>query len=304
MEQNLNQYKIFYSVAQHGNISHAAEKLYISQPAISKAITKLEESLKITLFTRNPRGVILTNEGQILFEQLKIAFDAIDIGEEKINNINKLGIGHIKIGASATLSKYILLPYLKEFIQKYPHIKISIECQSSYHTLKLLESNKIDIALIVKPETEKNVEFYSVGKYEDIFIATQTYLDNLNLRENNLDYDVKGFEQDLFKSANLMLLDEENVTRMYVDSYFKSNNIEVKQILEVNNMDLLIEFARIGLGIACVIKEFVNDDLKNKTVVEIPLTQPFKKRSVGFACLKNVELSNSVKSFVEYIKTK
>lgn len=303
MEQNLNQYKIFYSVAQFGNISHAAEKLYISQPAISKAITKLEENLNTTLFTRNPRGVILTNEGKILYEQLKIAFDAINIGEEKINNINKLGIGHIKIGASATLSKYILLSYLKGFIEKYPHIKISIECQSSNLTLKLLESNKIDIALIVKPETDRNIEFSPVGKYEDIFIATQTYLDNLHMRENNLD-DENNFEQNLFKNANLMLLDEENVTRMYVDSYFKSNDIEVNHVLEVNNMDLLIEFARIGLGVACVIKEFVFDELKNKSVVEIPLQKRFDKRTIGFAYHKNAELSNSVKSFVDHISSK
>ena len=302
MEQNLNQYKIFYSVAQYGNISRAADNLYISQPAISKAIVKLEETLNTKLFLRNPRGVVLTDEGKILFDQLKIAFEAISIGEEKLNNINKLGIGHIKIGASATLSKYVLLPYLKGYIEDYPHIKISIECQSSYHTLKLLENNKIDIALIVKPEIEKNINFIPVGQYEDIFIATQKYLDFMQQRENNNESEV-FVEKEFFSNANLMLLDEENVTRMYVDNYFHRNNIEVKQVLEVNNMDLLIEFARIGLGVAGVIKEFVLDDLKKGTVREIPLATPFQKRTIGFAYQKNIELSNSLRSFIEYINT-
>ena len=67
MEQNLSQYKIFYEVAKAGNISKAAKELYISQPAISKAISKLEDSLGLSLFTRSSRGVQLTSEGEILF---------------------------------------------------------------------------------------------------------------------------------------------------------------------------------------------------------------------------------------------
>jgi len=193
MEQNLNQYKIFYTVASVGNISHAAEKLYISQPAISKSISKLEEGLNTTLFVRNTRGVVLTNEGKILYEHLKTAFEAIDSGENIIRKINELGIGHIKIGASTTLCKYILLPYLKGFIEKFPHIKISIECQSSYHTLKLLENNKIDIALVVKPEKLNNIEFYPITDFNDVFIATETYLENLHLRENDVNISKKEF---------------------------------------------------------------------------------------------------------------
>lgn len=300
MEQNLNQYKIFYTVAEMGNISHAAEKLYISQPAISKAISKLEEGLNTTLFLRNPRGVILTNEGKILFDYISNAFKEINQGEEKIKKINELGIGHIKIGASATLCKYILIPYLKDFIEKYPHIKITIECQSSFHTLKLLKNKKIDLALIVKTEDDKNVEFNPIGEYEDIFVATQTYLNNLHLREEDFAENSKKYELELFKNANIMLLDEENVTRLYIDNYLKSNGYEVNQILEVNNMDLLIELARIGLGVGCVIKEFVSDDLNSGNIKEIKLNNPIKKRTVGFAYMKNDFMSNSVKSFIDF----
>jgi len=97
-----------------------------------------------------------------------------------------------------------------------------------------------------------------------------------------------------------MMLDEENVTRQYVDNYFKSNNIEVKQILEVNNMDLLIEFAKIGLGIACVIREFVLNDLNANIIKEIPIETPMEKRTVGFAYSKSVSPNNSVQSFIDY----
>lgn len=327
MDQNLSLYRIFYSVANTGNISHSAKELYISQPAISKAIRKLEDSLDTTLFIRSSRGVHLTEEGKILYEHVKNAFHSISLGEANLKQINELGIGHIRIGVSTTLCKYVLLPYLKSFIEAYPHVKITIDCQSTFHTLKLLEANKIDIGLICKSDNTKNIDFFSIGEIEDIFVATKTYIDNLRLREqdpvrddsshatslNKEDAFLDIVSQNpnhscnditLFKDANLMLLDKDNITRVYIDHYFEENNIEINQILEINNMDLLIEFAKIGLGVACVIKEFVLDDLKNKSIVEIPLTAPINKRTIGFAYSKNADMSESMKNFIHFYKNK
>ena len=142
MEQNLSQYKIFYEVAKAGNISKAAKELYISQPAISKAISKLEDSLGLSLFTRSSRGVQLTSEGEILFEHTREAFDALDRGEQELKRIQEFDIGHLRIGVSNTLCKYILLPYLKTFIDQYPHMKVTIESQATAQTLARLEQQR------------------------------------------------------------------------------------------------------------------------------------------------------------------
>lgn len=143
MENTLSLYHIFYTVARHGNISKAANELYISQPAISKAIKKLEESLSVTLFHRNSRGVTLTDEGKVIYNQTVLAFEALEKGEEDLKRIRKLGIGHLRIGVSTTLCKYLLLSYLKEFVERYPHIKITIQCQSTFDTMELLLKDKI-----------------------------------------------------------------------------------------------------------------------------------------------------------------
>ena len=126
MNQNLSSYRIFYTVANTGNISKAAKELYISQPAISKSIQKLEESVGCKLFSRSSRGVVLTEEGKLLYEHVSSAFETLNLGEEKLRRSIELGVGHLKIGVSATLCKYMLLPYLKEFIRRNPHISISI----------------------------------------------------------------------------------------------------------------------------------------------------------------------------------
>lgn len=299
MEHNLNQLKIFYTVASEGNISKAARKLFISQPAISMAVSKLEENLDVMLLKRSAKGVHMTYEGKILFEQLKTAFNAIDIGEQKIKNIKNLGVGKIKIGASASLCKYILIPFLKEYIEENPHIKIVIECQSSAKSLELLENGKLDIALVVQPENNTKSEFLALGEFEDIFIANKTYIDNLILREKK---DLTT--NDILKKGNLMLLDEENLSRVFVDKYLKENKIEAKGIIEVTNMDLLIDFAKIGMGISCVIKQFVNDDLKQGNITELMLETPMNKRTIGFVYPYAKSRSTSANLFIDFIKGK
>lgn len=295
MNQNLSSYRIFYTVANTGNISKAAKELYISQPAISKSIQKLEESVDCKLFSRSSRGVVLTDEGKLLYEHVSEAFETLTMGEEKLKRSIELGVGHLKIGVSSTLCKYLLLPYLKEFIRQNPHISISISCQSTNDTLKLLEDNKIDIGLIGKPENLKNIHFDFLEEIEDIFVAAKDYLRNLKAR---------GIQKDhILQSSTLMLLDKNNMTRQYIDDYLQENQIIIKDSIDISDMDLLIDFARIGVGVACVIKNFVREDLENGTLMEIPLGFPIHKREVGFAYKTTTKPSKSLAEFIHFYKT-
>ena len=295
MNQNLSSYRIFYTVANTGNISKAAKELYISQPAISKSIQKLEESVGCKLFSRSSRGVVLTDEGKLLYEHVSEAFETLTMGEEKLKRSIELGVGHLKIGVSSTLCKYLLLPYLKEFIRQNPHISISISCQSTNDTLKLLEDNKIDIGLIGKPENLKNIHFDFLEEIEDIFVAAKDYLRNLKAR---------GIQKDhILQSSTLMLLDKNNMTRQYIDDYLQENQIIIKDSIDISDMDLLIDFARIGVGVACVIKNFVRQDLENGTLMEIPLGFPIHKREVGFAYKTTTKPSKSLAEFIHFYKT-
>ena len=295
MNQNLSSYRIFYTVANTGNISKAAKELYISQPAISKSIQKLEESVGCKLFSRSSRGVVLTDEGKLLYEHVSEAFETLTMGEEKLKRSIELGVGHLKIGVSSTLCKYLLLPYLKEFIRQNPHISIPIPCQSTNDTLKLLEDNKIDIGLIGKPENLKNIHFDFLEEIEDIFVAAKDYLRNLKAR---------GIQKDhILQSSTLMLLDKNNMTRQYIDDYLQENQIIIKDSIDISDMDLLIDFARIGVGVGCVIKNFFREDLENGTLMEIPLGFPIHKREVGFAYKTTTKPSKSLAEFIHFYKT-
>ena len=294
MNQNLSSYRIFYTVANAGNISKAAKELYISQPAISKSIQKLEESLECKLFSRSSRGVALTDEGALLYSHVKEAFETLTQGEEQLKRSIELGVGHIRIGVSSTLCKFMLLPYLKEFIRRNPHISISISFQSTNETLKLLDNNKIDIGLIGKPAVMKNIEFDYLDNIEDIFVANKEYLDNLKKRGVATD--------EILENSTLMLLDKNNMTRKYIDDYLQNNQIEVAESIDISNMDLLIDFAKIGVGVACVIRNFVKEELEEGSLIEVPLGFPIHEREVGFAYKSNTKSSKSLEAFIDFYR--
>jgi DNA-binding transcriptional LysR family regulator len=292
MNQNLSSYWIFYTVANAGNISKAAKELYISQPAISKSIQKLEESLGCKLFSRSSRGVLLTEEGSLLYGHVREAFESLSAGEDKLKRALSLGVGHIQIGVSSTLCKHILLPYLKEYIRRNPHVSISIQCESTNEILRLLDEHKIDIGLIGRPELAKGIHFDHVEFIEDIFVATKEYLQHI--RDRGI------AEDDILGNATLTLLDKNNMTRQYIDDYLTAHHIEVAETIDASNMDLLIEFAKIGVGISCVIKSFVTKELAEGSLVEVPLPFPLEKREVGFAYKEQMAPTKTLLSFIQF----
>lgn len=350
MYENLNNYRIFYTVASHGNISKAADKLFISQPAISKSISNLEKGLGVTLFSRTSKGVSLTEEGEILYQHIGNAFDSINQAEDEIKKIHDLGIGQLKIGVSTSLCKHILLDYLKDFIDENPHIKVTIRCHSTKNTLNLLSEGKIDLGLICETDIPKGFTYKELTTIHDIFVTSDSYLDNLHLRETDhvpqeneyqwmfagnitsfisedkasvsgesefSEHESSGGSvkdgssirtntngklsiKDILEKSNLMLLEKNNVTRTHIDAYLASEGIYPNQVLEVNNMDLLIDFASIGMGVASVVREFALDYLEAGKIVELPLEKEIEKRTVGFIYSNNKNKSTVLKKFLEF----
>lgn len=299
--QNLNLYHIFYVTAGCGNISSAAKELYISQPAISKAISKLESNLSTTLFTRNSRGVKLTLEGEILYKQLDMAFHAIRQGEETLKRNGELGVGELSIGVSTTLCKYVLMPYLQRFIRENPYVKVSISCQSTYETIAALESGKLDIGLIGEAEKMDNLDFYPVREISDVFVTTKEYMDFLQ-KKSGITGPIRNKDAaDLLSMSTLLLLDQNNITRQYIDKYMILHGISAEQQIEITTMDLLIEFSKIGLGVACVIDSFIEKELTEGTLIRFPMPSRIPARKIGFACKGNTTPTVSTKKFLELI---
>lgn len=303
MEQNLNLYQIFYEVAGCRNFSVAAKKLYISQPAVSKSISRLEESLNTTLFHRSSRGVSLTPEGELLYKHVEQALSYLKSGEEQLKASLSQNISQLSIGVSTTLCKYVLLPLLKTFIAENPNIKITISCQSTFDTLSALQDGSIDIGLVGLPsksEERHGITYLPLKTIEDVFVATDSYLSPfLNKYKGELHE-----KEEFFREASFIMLDKDNISRKHIDTFLDAHELKLHNIIEVNNMDLSIEFARAGLGLACVISDFAENDIKNGTLRELKLGHRVPKRQIGFAypSLK-APVSGALNTLIQYYQT-
>ena len=243
---------------------------------------------------RNSKGVRLTPEGQLLFQHLDTAFSAITSAETKLETLTRTDGGTLHIGVSTTLCKYLLLPYLSAFIREHPQINIRIRCQSSNETLKMLADDAIDIGLVGMPEHKAGFIYENLVEIEDIFVATSTYM-------SHLPQDMTS-TREILEASTLMLLDKNNMTRQYIDDYLAKNQIQTKDYIEISNMDLLIEFAKIGVGVACVIKNFVQEELADGQLQQIPLDIPIHKRDVGFAYKKTHLQNDALSCFLDFCR--
>ena len=312
MKGNISQYRIFEAAAVSGSISGAAKKMFISQPAVSKSISSLEESLGTRLFIRGSRGVKLTDEGEILYRHVSEAFRYLEAGESELHRYQDLGIGHLTIGASTTLCRYKLLPYLRSFSSQYPHISLGIVCQPTIQALQLISEGIVDIGLVARQDNMRDVHFHQIGEIRDIFVATPDYLHNLSIRTSQpWIEDIAGRTEgphsedrgmQLLDLSTLLLLDKENATRKFVDHYLEEKHVHPENTIEVSTMDLLIEFARTGLGIACVIQDFVKNDLEAGTLVRIPVQPGLKVRDIGFAWALGRPQSRAIGQFREFME--
>ena len=173
---HLEYYRIFYQVAVSQSITRAAEQLYISQPAVTKAIHKLEKELNCRLFTRTSHGSLLTEEGTLLFYHVSRAMKEFETGEEKINQPESLGEQPICIGVTESALYSVLIPAISSYREKYPHSNFQIKCSSTSELLFMLGSEEIDIALGVTPIPQNTtVSILELREVRDIFFAHRDF---------------------------------------------------------------------------------------------------------------------------------
>lgn len=286
-------YRIFYCVANNGNITKASEELNISQPAISKSIKNLEEQLGGQLFIRTKRGVVLTAEGKEFYSYIKQAIEYINNAENKFTDLINLETGSIKIGISTTLTKEFLLPYLEKFHSLYPNIDIQIATDLTKELFFKLKNGLIDI--IILNLNNKNygndIEIIKCRKINDCFVVNNKYKDLIN-HELSLN-DLNNYP--------LILQSKGSNTREFLDKFTQKNDVVLQPNIELASYTLVVEFAKIGLGIGYVTKDYIKNNLKNKELFELKIKEKIPSRYIGIALSKSHIPNFSTKKLIEII---
>lgn len=293
MNINFELYRVFYTVANTGNITKAAEQLMISQPAISKSIKNLEEELGGQLFIRTKRGVILTDEGREFYNYISRAMEYIYNAENKFKDLINLNTGTIKIGISSTLTKEFLTPYLEIFHSKYPKIDIQIVTNLSSELIPKLKNGLIDIIIlnVIDEVFNKDINIVECRKIQDCFVVNSLYKDLIDKELS-------------FKDLNdypLILQSKGSNTRKFLDNIANTHNVVLKPIMELASYSLVVEFSKIGLGIGYVTKDYIKKELDNKELFVLNIKENIPKRSIGIATSKTHLPSFSAKKLIEII---
>lgn len=287
----LDLYRIFNVVSRNKSFSKAAQELFMTQSAVSQAISKLEKELEILLFYRTSKGVVLTNEGKLLNEHINSALGIINIAEDKILEFKTLKTGQLRIGVGDTISRYFLLPYLEEFHNSYPEIKLNILNGTTSEICDFVKSGKADLGICNLPVHDKHLQFIPCKEIQDVFVCGEKYKE-ITKKPISL-VDLMGMP--------LIFLEKKSNSRMFVENFFKERGLHVSPVFELGSHDLVLEFTKINLGISCVIREFSRDYLDRGDLYEITLEEEIPKRSIGICYLKNIPLSRAAKKFVERI---
>lgn len=289
---SLESYRIFCAVAKCGSITKAAEELFVTQPSISMSIKSLEEKLGCNLFIRIPKGVILTNEGKGFYSYLSQAIGLIDMAEQKYDEMTRLDAGEVNIGASDSIISGFLLPYLERYNELYSKISIKVINRTTRETINLLKSGSIDFGFINLPYHENEyIELLKFVPIHDCLVFGTKF---------------KELSESDFKITNivnypLLMLKHSSHTRRLLDDYAKQHGITINPLIEFDSTDLLVKFARINLGVAVAIEEFVKHEIDNQTLFAKRLNPTIAHRAIGLVKLKGIPLSHAATKFTELI---
>jgi DNA-binding transcriptional LysR family regulator len=292
MSNNYELYKVFYWAAKTGSLTQAAKALYLTQPSVSHAIKQLEDSFGITLFYRNSKGVALTQEGTILYSYIEKSQILISLAEEKMAAVKNLDSGELRIGGSDSLFKHYLLPYMEDFHQKYPGIRLHLNHGTTPEIIAFLKEGRIDLGVVRMPIVDSQLEVRESIQLQDCFVAGARYAE---LKDVVLSLDM------LLKNP-VILFSRNSRARMAITELFQSYGFTLKPEIEVGSVDLLIEFARKGLGISYVTREFVSKELEQGSLFEIQLDVRLPPTHVGIMIMRNMPLSSTASRFIELVR--
>ena len=292
MSVKLELYRVFKEVAEAGNITAAAQTLFISQSAVSQSIKQLEAELQTRLFARNSRGVTLTADGRMLYEYVRSAMGLLETGEEKLSQSRDLQMGHLTIGASDTVTSQFLLPYLDRFHRQYPAIHIQIISGRSHKVLGLLRSGKVDIAFASTPQEGASLETFPCLATHSIFVAGAEY---------PCDFDHVYTLEEIARFP-LILLERKASSRLYLEKYFLQNGLHLNPEIELGARSLLVDLAAIGFGVAGVTEEFVRRELESGRLRKLRTSFDIPPRSVDLCVLRDVPLTSAAQRFSDFIR--
>ncbi|MEG1142981.1 MAG: LysR family transcriptional regulator [Bacilli bacterium] len=287
---NLNLYRVFLVLAKSNSFVEASGKLHISQPAVSKHIKNLEESLKTKLFYRDKTGINLTKDGRDLLKYVENSYNSLIAGQKMIYENQNLDYGSIIIGAPSHIASFYLMKYIKSFRKDYPNIFIRIISGSTSFLIEELIQHKIDFIIDSSPIEFDfiNLVIEKLVSFKTCFITNRIEL--LNKQIVNLgDY-------------NYIMPYERSSIRKNLERKLKQSNQKLHVVLEVETTELIIDAVKNDVGIGYVVKESVLKEIEKKELFELKIKCELPELELNLVYISDYLTNSSKKIINDYIK--
>lgn len=289
MNINLDLYKVFYCVAKNKSITRASQELMISQPAVSKSVKILEDSMNSKLFNRTNKGVELTKLGELIYGKVENALALIESAEKDVQAVLNMDFGTLRIGASKVIIDEFLMPYIIKFKHKYPKIDIKILTDNT-NVLEKYELGLVDIIFTNMPaEIPNKCKFVKLITLHNCFAAGENYSQYKN----------KALKAADLENLPLLLLNKGTINRARIDEYCNNRNIHINPKMEFGSNSVVKEFTLNGFGIGMLDLEHISKELEEGKLFTLDIDVPLKEKYLGMCYNQN----NSNLALKKFIKT-
>ncbi len=289
---NLNQLRAFYQTAKCKNVSLAAERLFVSQPAVTAQIKLFEDSCGFKLFKKKGRSLHLTDEGRMLYNYAGKLFEYEKKIEDAVGQMKELKKGSLRLGSARTYARYFMPFLLTGFRNTYPQIKIHFDEGSSREMINSLVDLKNEVVIIAKADDHPHITFIPFSREELVLIVSPNHPLAGQGRIS--------FER--FAAEPVIMKDPGSGTRKLVDELYASKNRTPKILMETGDAEIIKLLVQHGEGISFLIKESVAVELREKKLASVPLKEKPIFLDVSIAHLKNQPLSPSARAFLKSLE--
>ncbi len=289
---NFNQLRIFYQTAKYQNCTIAAEKLFISQPAVTAQVKAFEEFCNLKLFKKMGRKIYLTDEGKSLYEYVRKVFEYEKEIEDTIEDMRLLKKGVLRLGTTKTYARSYMPFFISRFRQAYPHIKIHLDEGSSLQMANSLLDFQNEIVIVAKVEDNHQIRFVPFCQEEIVVLLSPGH--HLSKR--------KSITMTELSKEPIIMKEEGSGTRKALDDAFAQKGLVPNILMETNNTDFIKQLVLRGDGISFLVRAAVSTELEEKKLVTVPIENCQILASVSIAYLRNQHLSRPAQAFLAILE--
>ncbi|MBW1779970.1 MAG: LysR family transcriptional regulator [Deltaproteobacteria bacterium] len=288
---NFNQLRIFCAAAKHQNFTIAAQKLYITQPAVTAQIKLFEAACNLKLFKKRGRKVYLTDEGKTLYQYVHKVFEYEKEIENVIEDMRELKRGILRLGTTKSYARYFMPFMITRFRETYPDIKIHLDEGSSQDMTRSLLDFQNEIAIIAKAEEHSDIYFLPFSEEEVVLIIGPDH----RLTEKR----VVSFEE--LSTEPIIMKEIGSGTRKLVSELFARHHHTPDVLMETSNTEFIKQLVQRGDGISFLVKEAVAIELDEGELATVPLEDGRIFLDISIAYLKNQHLSPPAQAFLDIL---